>query len=70
LIELAAAAAAKVVPCSSARNSETGPEVNGRPTSEALMDGPKRRPTSVATPISAGVRTSLSARISVARLPL
>src|SRR5438270_310897 len=61
----AAAAAAKLVPCSSARNSETGPDVNGRPTSHPLIEGPNRRPTIVATAMSAGVRTNLSARITV-----
>src|SRR2546428_13983338 len=67
-IDPAAAAAAKLVPCSSARKSETGPDVNGRPTSHPLIDGPKRRPTSVATAMSAGVTTSLSARINCAAL--
>src|SRR5256885_6576447 len=68
-IDPAAAAAAKLVPCSSARNNDTGPDVNGRPTSHPLMDGPKRRPTRVATAISAGVRTSLSAKINWAARP-
>jgi len=63
-IDPAAAAAAKLVPCSSARNNETGPDVKGRPTSHPLIDGPKRRPMSVAAAMSAGVRTSLRARIT------
>jgi len=35
-----------------------------RKADEPLIDGPKRRPTSLATAMSAGVRTSLSARIT------
>ena len=42
----------------------TGPVVSGRPTSQPPTDCPHRRPTSVAPPISAGVTTSLSVRLS------
>src|ERR671936_237506 len=46
-IDPAAADAANAVPCSNARKSETGPEVNGSPTSQPEIDGPQRRPASV-----------------------
>src|SRR5207237_9912613 len=68
-IDPAAADAAKPVPCSSARNNDTGPDVNGSPTSQPLIDGPNRRPAIVAIAMSAGVTTSLSARIKWAARP-
>src|SRR5258705_7009700 len=60
-----AAVAAKGSPWSSAMKNATGPVVSGSPTSQPPMDCPQRRPASVAAPISAGVTTSLSVRLSM-----
>jgi len=49
----------------SAMKKATGPVVSGNPTSQPPTDWPQRRPTSVAAPISAGVATSLSVRLSI-----
>src|SRR6266481_5446328 len=55
-----AAPVAKDGPCSSARNTETGAEVRGKPASHPPTPCPQRRATRVATAIRSGVTTSLS----------
>src|SRR5689334_15298203 len=60
-----AAAAANVVPCSSARNKTTGPEVSGRPTSQPLTAGPQRRPARLTAPISSGLTSSLKRKVAI-----
>src|SRR5438552_11730628 len=62
-----AAAAANVVPRSSARKNAIGPEVSGNPTSQPLIACPQRRAARLAPPINAGVSTSLSSRVSTSR---
>src|SRR5438128_596856 len=63
----AAAVAANDVPWLSARKNAIGADVNGSPTSHPLTAGPQRRPARLAAPISAGVRTSLRAKVSKRR---
>ncbi|MDQ2806513.1 MAG: hypothetical protein M3Z04_06295 [Chloroflexota bacterium] len=55
-----AACAANTWPCSSARNSTTGAEVSGSPTSQPLTSGPQRRPARLTPTINNGVSTSFS----------
>src|SRR5262249_20682263 len=64
VIDPTAAAAANLMPASSARKNAIGPDVSGSPTSQPLTPGPQRRPARLTAPISAGVNTSLSARPS------
>jgi len=60
-----AAAAAKRSPCSAVRNTETGADVKGKPTSHPDTAGPKRRPRRVALAMSAGVTATLMRRIEL-----
>ncbi len=58
-----AARPANAGPYCSARKSETGPEVSGKPINSPLIVGPQRRPANVTTAMKKGVMTSLSKRI-------
>lgn len=60
-----AALAAKIFPCSSARKTETGPEVSGKPATAPLTAGPQRRPINVSAAMSSGVSKSLIRRMSI-----
>jgi len=55
-----AARAAKAGPYCSARKTEMGPEVSGRPMSSPLNTGPQRRPARVTEPMKIGVMSSLN----------
>jgi hypothetical protein len=59
-------AAAKLVPCSSARKNRTGPEVNGRPRIMPPIEGPHLCAITLMVKMKIGTLTSLIARNSQA----
>jgi hypothetical protein len=59
-------AAAKLVPCSSARKNRTGPEVSGRPRTTPPTEGPHLCATMLMVKMKIGTLTSLIARNSQA----
>src|SRR5204863_1198117 len=60
-----AAAAANPVPCSIAKNQQTGPEVSGSPINQPLKVSPQRWPARLAAPIKTGVTISLRSSVFI-----